>query len=96
MLFDEAVDGGLEIDDGSEDTVLESATHQDGEEPLDRVQPGTGGRREMECPARMAVKPGPHLLVLVGGMVVENDMDDPTGRDVPLESVEEADEGECR
>ena len=41
MLLDEAVDGGLEINDGVEDAVFQAATGQFGEEPLDRVQPRT-------------------------------------------------------
>ncbi|MDQ0506427.1 hypothetical protein QOZ94_003236 [Xanthobacter agilis] len=40
VLADEAVDGGLEIDDGLEDAILEPPAGQDGEEALDRVQPG--------------------------------------------------------
>ena len=39
VLADEAIDGGLEIDNGPEDAVLEPATRQDGEEALDRVEP---------------------------------------------------------
>jgi len=92
VLGEEAVDGGLEIDDGSEDTILEPAARQDGEEALDRVQPGTGRRREVEGPARMAIKPGPHLVVLVGSVIVEDDVNELAGRDVALEGVEEADE----
>ena len=38
------------------------------------------------------IKPAPHLLVLVGGVVVEDDVDQLAGRDVALEGVEEADE----
>ena len=36
---DEAVDGGLEIDDGAEDTALQSTPAELGEEPLDGVEP---------------------------------------------------------
>ena len=39
-LLDEAVDGGLEIDDGSEDAAFQSSLRQLGEEALDGVQPG--------------------------------------------------------
>ena len=40
-LVDEAVDGGLEVGDGAEDTALEAASRKFGEEPLDGVEPGT-------------------------------------------------------
>ncbi len=46
----------------------------------------------MERPAGMAVEPGAHLLVLVGRVIVEDDMDDLAGRDVPLKGVEETNE----
>lgn len=38
MLLDEAVDGGLQIDDGVEDAVLKATASQLGEEALDRVE----------------------------------------------------------
>ena len=39
MLGDEAVDGGLQIDDGVEDAVFEAASGELGEEALDGVEP---------------------------------------------------------
>ena len=39
VFADEAVDGGLEIDDGMEDAVLEPALREFGEEPLDGIEP---------------------------------------------------------
>ena len=36
-LFDEAVDGGLEIDDGAEDTAFEPPPGEFGEEALDAL-----------------------------------------------------------
>jgi hypothetical protein len=39
---DEAVDGGLEIGDGAEDTALEAASGELGEEAFDGVQPQVG------------------------------------------------------
>ena len=56
---DEAVDGGLEVDDTSKDTALESPFGEFGEEPLDGVEPRAGGRGEVEGEARMAVEPLP-------------------------------------
>lgn len=41
---------------------------------------------------RVTVEPGAHLVVLVSGIVVEDDVDQPAGRDVALEGIEEADE----
>ena len=46
----------------------------------------------MEGEARMAGEPGPHLGMLVGGVVVDDDVDDLSGRDLGFDGVEEADE----
>ena len=51
MLGDEAVDGGLEVDDGVEDAVLEASARQLCEELFHRVQPGAGCGGEVEGPA---------------------------------------------
>ena len=53
VLLDEAIDGGLEIDDGSKDTSLQSALCELGEEAFDGIEPGGGGWREVEGPPRM-------------------------------------------
>ena len=46
----------------------------------------------MEDEARMAGEPGEHLGLLVGGVVVEDDVDDLAGWHRRLNGVEEADE----
>ena len=51
-LIDVAVDGGLEVDDGSKDAALQSALGEGGEEGLDRVQP------EQEVGVKWKVKRG--------------------------------------
>lgn len=38
-FLDEAVDGGLEVDDGAEHTALETPPRELGEEALDSVEP---------------------------------------------------------
>src|SRR3954470_20848813 len=91
-LVEIAVDGGLEVDDGAEHAALQSALGERGEEGLDGVEPGARGRGEVEGEARVAGEPGQHLGLLVGGVVVENDVDDLAGRGRRLDGVEEADE----
>ena len=80
-LSEEAVDGGLQIDNRSEDAAFEAAPGQLGEEALDRIEPGGRGRGEMEDEPRMPAEPGAHLGVLVGRVIVEDDVDDLAGRD---------------
>ena len=58
FLGDEAVDGGLEIDDGVEDTALQSTRAEFGEKPLDGVEPEPRGSCEVEDETRVAIEPG--------------------------------------
>lgn len=39
VVFEKPVDGGLEINDLTEDVTLEATLRQGGEEPLGRVEP---------------------------------------------------------
>jgi hypothetical protein len=89
VILEEAVDGGLEVGDGSEDAAFETALRQDGEQTLDGVEPGGRGRGEVERPARMARQPLAHGEMLVRSVVVEDRMDRLAGGDF---SVEEPDE----
>ena len=91
-LGDEAVDGDLEINDGSEDAALEASARELGEEAFDRIEPGRRGRGEVERPARMLRQPLAHLGMLVGGIVVDDGVDHFSHRNLRLDRVEEADE----
>jgi hypothetical protein len=79
MIDDEAVDGGLEIDDALENPALEAALGEDGEEALDGIEPAGRGGREMERPAGVSAQPFDHLGMLVGGVVVEDGVDGHAG-----------------
>ena len=57
-LLQEAVDGGLEIDNRAEGTAFEAAFGQFGEEALDRIEPRGRGRGVMEDKAGVSVEPG--------------------------------------
>ena len=92
VVGDEAIDGGLEIDDAFEDAALEAPLGEDGEETLDGVEPTGRGGREMEAPARMTPQPFDHLGVLVSGVVVEDGVDRLAGRDLALDGVQKPDE----
>src|SRR5260370_20192437 len=91
-LGDEAVDGGLEVDDRAKDAALEAAPGEFGEEALDGIEPRARGRGEVEDEARMARQPGLDLRMLMGGVVVDDDVDDLTGGGLRLHGVEEAGE----
>src|ERR1017187_3746016 len=76
VVDQEAIDGFLKVSDGSDDAALEATLGQDGEEPLEGIEPRGRGWREVEGPSRMAPQPLAHGGMLVGGVVVEDRVDD--------------------
>ena len=89
VLVDVAVDRRLQVDDRAEAAAADAAPGERREEGLDRVQPGTRGRREVKDPAWVPGEPGEDLGMLVGGIVVEDRMDHLAGRHAALDGVEE-------
>ena len=85
VFTDEAIDGGLEIDEGMEDTVLEPAPREFGKEALDGIEPRTRGWREVESPAWMTVEPGADLVLLVRRVIVEDHVDGLVRRHLALD-----------
>ena len=92
MLGEVAVDGGLQVDQRAEYAAAQAAPGHGGEEGFDRVEPGAGGRCVVERPALVPGEPSAHLRVFVGGIVVEDHVDQLASRDRRLDRVEEADE----
>jgi hypothetical protein len=92
VLDEEAIDGGLQVDDASEHAALEAPFGELGEEALDGVEPGARGRCEVEREAFMAIEPAADVWMLMGGVVVEDDVDRLAGRRPRLDGVQEADE----
>jgi hypothetical protein len=89
---DEAIDGGLEINEGVEDTTVKPPPGEFGEETFDGIEPRTGCRGEVENKPLVAIEPGPDLWMLMGGVVVENDMDGLVFGNLSVDRVQEADE----
>ena len=87
MLVEEAVDCGLEIDDGSEDAPLESPLGQFCEEPFDGVQPRARGRREVERPAGMRRQPFSDFQMLVSSVIVDNRVNHFAGGNLRLDGI---------
>jgi hypothetical protein len=75
VVVEDAVDGGLKVDDGSEGAALQPLLAQRGEEALNGVEPRGGGRGEVEGPVWMTRQPFLHLQVLVSGAVVADRVD---------------------
>src|ERR1700733_9072813 len=92
VLADVAVNGGLEVGDGSEGAASEASASEGGEEAFDGIEPRRRGGSEVEDPAWMAGEPGASLGVLVGAVIVEDGMDHLAGWNGALDLAEEADE----
>ena len=93
---DEAIDGGLEIDQGVEDAAFELPSCEFGEEAFDGVEPGGGCWREVEYKLLMAVEPGPNLWVLVYGIVIKDDVDGFVRWNLGVDHVQKADRKSTR
>lgn len=82
ILFDEAVDGGLEGDNGVEHAAFEPTVGQLGEETLNGVDPRRRGRREVEGEPLVRPEPCDDFGVLVGRVLVEHDVNLLVGRNL--------------
>src|SRR5947207_12291256 len=58
-------------------------------EAFDQVEPGRGGGSEVHVEAGMLGQPPLHLGVLVGGVIVDDQMDVETGRGLAVDALEE-------
>jgi len=85
------MDGGLKVDDRSEDAALQPTLCELGEKAFDSVEPGARCRRKVEGEAFVALEPLAHLGVLVSGIIVEDHMHELAGGNLRLDGVEEAD-----
>src|SRR6202042_513339 len=74
------------------DAPFEALPRELGEKAFHGIEPGAGGRREVEHPSRMLGEPGQHLRMFVGGIVVEDRVDHLAGWHGPLNGCDEADE----
>ncbi len=75
VLFEIIVDRPLEVGDGVEHAATDALSGDLGEEALDQVEPRRRGRREINVVARMPDQPRLDLGMLVGGIVVGDQMD---------------------
>jgi len=74
-VVEEAVDGIFEFPQGSENAALETLLCELGKEALNGVEPGGGCRGEVEDKPRMFFEPLHDVGMLVGGIVVDDDVD---------------------
>ncbi len=69
------MDGIFEFPQGSEYAALETLLCELGKEAFDSVEPGSGCRGEVEDKPLMFFEPCHDVGMLVGGVIVDDDMD---------------------
>ena len=85
-------DGGLELGDAREGAASNAVAGDLGEEALDHVEPGSGGRREVEMETRMGPEPTLHGRGFMGGVVVDHEMEVQTLRGLLIDQPQKAQE----
>ena len=89
------LDCGFELRDVVENASPYTLSGDFGEEPLDEVESGAGRRREVQDEAFMSCQPAFHGRCLVGGIVVEDQMQIEMGGDLAIDLLEEGQELVC-
>ena len=84
---EEVLNGGHEIGHAGEDAAAQSLLGELPKPALDEVQPRAAGGGEVEMEARMLGKPGSDACVLVGLVVVEDQMQVELGRELAIEGA---------
>ena len=92
MSADEAVDFFDEVGGGLEGATTDGALGDEGEEAFDLVEPGGISGREVNVPTRTAGEPSLDLGMLVGGVVVDDEMDVELGRHISLDVAQKGEE----
>ena len=92
VLGEVVVDGRLQFGNAFEYTAADGIAGDLGEEAFHLVQPGSRGRREVEMEARVLFQPLLDLSVLVGGVVVDDQMDVELFRRLAVELAQETEE----
>src|SRR5260370_6600127 len=72
--------------------ATDGALSDEGKEAFDLVEPGGIGGREVNVPTRTACEPSSDLRMLVGGVVVDDEMDVELGWHVGLDVTREGEE----
>jgi len=91
-MFDPVGDRRLELEHACEGAATDALARDLGKQPLDEVEPRRGCRREVQGDAGVALEPAPDRRRLVGGVVVEDQMEVEIGRRLPVDGLEEGQE----
>ena len=88
--IDVAGDGVDKLSDTMDCEALKLAGREFGEEAFNEIQPRRRSRREVEVHARVLFEPSHDRRMLMGGVVVENDVDVELGRNGTLDLAQKS------
>ncbi len=89
VVFDIVLDRVNEFRHAGEHTAFDCILAQVAEEAFDHVQPRGTGRSEVHMESRVALEPGSDLWMLMGGMVVDDQMQIEPGRGFAFDLAQE-------
>ena len=85
-------DGLLQFVDALEDAAADAFSGDLGKEALDHVEPRAGRRREVQMEARMPLEPALYRGGLVGGIIIDDQMQVEIGQRPLVDGLEKAEE----
>ena len=91
MIVEVAVDGIDQIGNTFENTPANTFVGDLAEPALDKIQPRAGGGDEVQMEPRMPFEPGFDSRMLVGAVIVDDEMEIVTGRSIDINFIEEPD-----
>src|SRR5436309_7691309 len=90
VVLQVGLNGRLEISHAFEDAAANGILCNEAEEALDLIEPGGGGRGEVEMDTLMPSQPRLDVGVLVGGVVVDDQMQVQVLGGIAVDGLEEA------
>ena len=90
VMFQVVVNGGFELGHGGEDATTDALLSDQPEEALDLIEPGGRGRGEVQVKAGVLGQPYLDVGMLVGGVVVEDEVKIEFLRRLPVDGPQEA------
>lgn len=91
MIIEITVDGIDQVRDAFENTPANTFVSDLTEPTLDQIQPGTGGRNEVQMEPGMPFEPGFDPRMLVSAVIVDDEMEIEAGKSAGIDFVEKPD-----
>jgi hypothetical protein len=91
-MIDPFMDRGFEFRDIMEDAASDALARDLGEEPLNEIEPRAGCWREVQLETLVPGEPPLHILCLVSGVIIDDEMQIETGGRLAVDLPEERQE----